>query len=258
MDDHTERNRSYWTGINSAYTDGEAEKDWAQEQITWGVFQVPESQLQLLGEVRGLDVVELGCGTAYFSAWLMRRGARPVGVDVTPAQLASARRCQEKLGLSFPLIEASAEQVPLPDASFDLVVSEHGASLWCDPERWLAEASRLLRPGGRLVFMTTSTLLTMCIPDDAESTAGTELLRGVRDIRRVQWADGSTEFHPSHGEWIALLRKRGFEVERFEEVYAPLGSEEHSFYKLASIEWSQKWPVEEIWSAQKRRKQTQS
>ena len=40
------------------------------------------------GRLRGLDVVELGCGTAYFSAWLARRGARPVGFDVTAAQLA--------------------------------------------------------------------------------------------------------------------------------------------------------------------------
>jgi len=73
MDDHTERNRAYWTGINREYTDGEAEKDWAQEEITWGVLQVPERQLQLIGDVQGLDVIELGCGTAYFSSWLMRR-----------------------------------------------------------------------------------------------------------------------------------------------------------------------------------------
>ncbi len=61
-------------------------------------------------------------------------GARPVGVDVTPAQLATARRCQEQFGLTFPLVEASAEDVPLPDNSFDVAVSEYGASIWCDPD----------------------------------------------------------------------------------------------------------------------------
>ena len=55
-----------------------------------------------LGDVDGLDVVELGCGTAYVSAWLARRGARPVGVDVTPAQLATARRCQERVRARLP------------------------------------------------------------------------------------------------------------------------------------------------------------
>jgi len=75
---------------------------------------VPEQQLDVLGDVRGLDVVELGCGTAYFSAWLARRGARPIGVDVTPAQLESARRCQDRFGITFPLVEADAGDVPLP------------------------------------------------------------------------------------------------------------------------------------------------
>ena len=81
-------NREAWTQINAAYTDDRAYRAWMASEIAWGIFNVPESQLGVLGEVRGLDVVELGCGTAYFSAWLARRGARPVGVDVTAAQLA--------------------------------------------------------------------------------------------------------------------------------------------------------------------------
>src|SRR5207237_9484203 len=115
--------------------------------------------------VAGLDVVELGCGTAYISAWLARRGARPVGVDPTPAQLATARRCQQELGLSFPLVDAAAERVPLPDAAFDLAISEYGASIWADPYKWIPEAARLLRPGGRLVFLSNSTLAVLCGPD---------------------------------------------------------------------------------------------
>ena len=100
-------------------------------------------------------MLELGCGTAYQSGLLARQGARPVGIDLTPAQLATAARCQERFGLVFPLVEGNAENVPLPDAGFDLVVSEYGASVWSDPERWIAEAARLLRPGGRLVFRPT-------------------------------------------------------------------------------------------------------
>ena len=64
--------------------------------------------LGVLGDVSGLDVVELGCGTAYFSAWLARRGARPVGVDITPAQLETARRLMAETGIEFPLVEADA------------------------------------------------------------------------------------------------------------------------------------------------------
>jgi SAM-dependent methyltransferase len=133
-------NRALWTAVNSAFTDEHADRAWAADQITWGLFQVPERDLGVLGDVADLDVVELGCGTAYLSAWLARQGARPVGVDLTPAQLHTAARCQERFGLAFPLIQADAEHVPLHDAGFDLVVSEYGASVWCDPERWVAEA----------------------------------------------------------------------------------------------------------------------
>ena len=145
-----------------------------------------------------LDVVELGCGTAYFSAWLARRGARPVGVDLTAAQLDTARRCQQQLGVDFPLVEADGAVVPLRDARFDLVLSEYGASVWCDPERWIAEAARLLRPGGRVVFLTNSVLATLCVPED-EGEAGERLLRPQRGLNRVQWPGGGIEFHPGHG-----------------------------------------------------------
>ena len=114
----------------------------------------------------GLDVVELGCGTAYFSAQLARRGARPVGVDPTPAQLDTARRLMERTGITFPLVEAPGERVPLPDASFDLAVSEFGASLWADPALWVPEAARLLRRGGRLVFLTNSFISYLCAIDE--------------------------------------------------------------------------------------------
>ena len=140
-------NRAVWTRANREYGDDHANRAWAAEDITWGIFDIPEQQVGVLGDVRGLDVIELGCGTAYFSAWLARRGARATGVDVTPAPLDSARRCQERFGISFPLIEADAGHVPLPSGSFDLVISECGASLWCDPDRWIPEAA--VRLAGR-------------------------------------------------------------------------------------------------------------
>src|SRR5215213_8373766 len=105
ISDDAKRNREDWTQANAAYTDARAADAWAKDEITWGVFGIPEASLRTLGETAGLDVVELGCGTAYVSAWLAKRGARPVGVDVTPAQLATARRCQEETGIVFPLIE---------------------------------------------------------------------------------------------------------------------------------------------------------
>jgi SAM-dependent methyltransferase len=250
LGDDAALNREVWTRSNAEFTDAQAVRAWAGDEITWGLFNVPESQLGVLGDVAGLDVVELGCGTAYFSAWLARAGARPVGVDVTPAQLDTARRCQEQFGISFPLIEADAQDVPLPAASFDLAVSEYGASLWCDPNRWVAEAARLLRPGGRLVFLTNSVLVTLCLPDE-EGYAGQSLMRPQRGMHRVQWSVGGVEFHLGHGEWIRILAANGCVVEALHELYAPDGARTHEYYDVATADWARQWPVEDLWAARK-------
>jgi ubiquinone/menaquinone biosynthesis C-methylase UbiE len=95
---------------------------------------VPDSALHVLPDnVAGQDVIELGCGTAYIAAWLARRGARVVGIDNSAAQLATARRLQREHGLVLTLIRGNAEQVPYPNASFDLAISEYGACLWAGP-----------------------------------------------------------------------------------------------------------------------------
>ncbi len=203
----------------------------------------------MLGDVAGKDVVELGCGTAYFSAWLARRGARPVGVDVTPEQLATARALQAEHGLAFPLVEASAEDVPLPSETFDLAVSEYGASIWADPYRWVPEAARLLRAGGTLVFLVHGLLLVLCWPN-FDDPAGEELARKYFGLRSLEDpADGSTTFHLPYGEWIALLRANGLEVERLVELQAPEGAETR--WDFVTPEWARRWPSEEIWKARK-------
>jgi SAM-dependent methyltransferase len=248
--DYVAQNRELWTQSNAEYTDPSAEHAWAKDEFTWGVFGVPEREIGVLGDAAGLDVVELGCGTAYFSAWLAKQGARPVGIDVTPAQLETARRLQAETGIEFPLIEANAEEVPLPDASFDLAVSEYGASIWCDSFRWIPEAHRLLRPGGRLVFLRSSPLVILCAVEEPDSTSDT-LQRPQRGMHRVEWSDGGVEFHLSHGDMLRLLRSTGFEVEDLIELYAPDGAETHDYYSYVTAEWARKWPPEEIWTARK-------
>jgi SAM-dependent methyltransferase len=154
---------------------------------------------------------------------------------------------QAEHGLEFPLIEASAEAVPLPDGGFDLAVSEYGASLWCDPDAWIGEAARLLRPGGRLVFLTSSLMAALCTPDTGAATD--RLVRDQRGLRAVTYPDDDgVEFHLSHGEWIATLARHGFAVDALHELYAPEGAEQ-TRYEWATPEWAGRWPVEEIWTA---------
>ena len=149
-------------------------KSWRDEP-TWGIWWVPEEDLGVLpDDLEGLDAIELGCGTGYVSSWLARRGARPVGLDNSSGQLASAKLLQDEFDVHFPLIHGDAEHTPFTDASFDLAISEYGAAIWCDPYVWIPEAARLLRPGGRLIFLGHSPILQMTYPEDPEAPAGAD------------------------------------------------------------------------------------
>jgi SAM-dependent methyltransferase len=252
LSEDARRNREVWTKTNAEYTDTQASGTWGKGEPTWGTYGVPEAELNVLGDVAGKDVIELGCGTAYFSAWLAKLGARPVGLDVTPAQLETARRMMAETGIEFPLVEADAEDVPLPDESFDVALSEYGASIWCDPARWIPEAHRLLRPDGELVFLCNSPLATICMPDEGKIEE--RLVRSQFDLGRMQWPgeNEGVEWHLGHGDMLRLLRETGFEVEGLWELRAPASAVDHEYYDFVPAEWARRWPAEEIWKARKR------
>ena len=252
MPDHVHRNRSAWDRWAPDYA-AAGQRGWAAAEPSWGIWGVPEAQVGVLpAGLAGLDTIELGCGTGYVSAWLARRGARPVGLDISPAQLATARELQERFALRYPLLHASAEHAPFADEAFDLAISEYGASIWCDPYLWIPEAARLLRPGGRLIFLVNSVQLMLSIPDEDDLPATEQLLRPYFGMHRFEWPDDeSVEFHLGHGDMIRLLRRCGFEVEDLIEIRPQSGATaQHS---LATLEWAQQWPCEEVWKARKPR-----
>ena len=251
LPDHVSRNRQHWDAMADQWV-GAGERSWAQAEPTWGIWGVPESELHLLpDDLEGRDAIELGCGTAYVSAWLARRGARPVGIDNSPKQLETARRLQREHGLEFPLHLGNAETTPFPDASFDLAISEYGAAIWCDPYLWIPEAARLLRPGGDLVFLGNSVIQALTVPDllvDGPSTD--RLLRDQFGMHRFEWPDDdSVEFHISHGDMIRLLRGTGFDVVDLIEIQAPPGAS--TSFEYTSGEWGRRWPSEEVWKARR-------
>jgi len=248
--DYLLTNRAIWDRWSVEYARW-GEQAWAEAEPSWGIWNLPERELHALPPVvEGKDVIELGCGTAYWSSWLARRGARVVGIDNSAKQLETARALQRKHGIEFPLVHGNAESVPCPDASFDLALSEYGASLWCDPYRWVPEAARLLRPGGDLVFLKNGTLLTLCVPED-DSPATDRLLRDSFGLHRLEWADtGTVEFALPVGEWIRLLRANGFELLDLMELRAPHGAS--TSYKYVNAEWARRWPSEEIWRLRKK------
>jgi SAM-dependent methyltransferase len=256
LPEHVQRNRSEWDRMSTEYATW-APRAWAQQDITWGQLHAPESAIHALPEsVDGMDVIELGCGTAYVSAWLARRGARPVGIDNSPKQIETARRMQAEFGIDFPIHLGNAEDLPFPDASFDLAVSEYGASIWCDPYNWIPEAARVLRPGGRLVFLVNGVMLMLCTgyEDTEETQIGETLRRPLFGMHRVEWVDNDTvEFHLSHGDMIRVLRDNGFDVENLIELQGPEETGQSApLIPYAPDAWTRQWPAEEIWCARKR------
>jgi SAM-dependent methyltransferase len=248
--DHVLANRSAWDQWAAGYA-AAGHRNWASAEPTWGIWGIAESQAGVLpADLGGRDSIELGCGTGYVSAWLARRGARPVGLDNSAAQLATAARLQEEFGLRFPLLHASAERAPFGDARFDLAISEYGACIWCDPHVWIPEAARLLRPGGELIFLVNSALLMLTIPDEDGQPATERLRRPYFGMHRFEWPDDdSVEFHLPHGDMIGLLRGCGLQVEDLIELRPPPGAT--ASHPMATLDWARKWPCEEVWKARK-------
>ncbi|MEO9110583.1 MAG: class I SAM-dependent methyltransferase, partial [Jatrophihabitantaceae bacterium] len=208
--DHVSINRAYWDGVAADWVE-RGRRNWAAVEMSWGAWAIPQADLPFVpDDVGDMDVIELGCGTAYVSGWLARRGARPVGIDNSGEQLATARALQAEFGIEFPLIHGNAEQVPYPDGSFDFAVSEYGAAIWCDPYRWIPEAARLLRPGGRLAFLGNSLLSMLCTPDQGPCTP--TLVRSYDGLGLMHWEGEGAEFHLPHGEMINLLLRCGFRI----------------------------------------------
>jgi len=245
LSEHAARNRDEWNKDAPNWVE-HARRAWASSKPWWGGWEVPEEDVRILPDVNGLDVIDLGCGTGYWCAWFARLGARPVGLDLSESQLATARELQREHGLEFPLVHASAEDPPLPDASFDLAFSEYGAAIWCDPYVWIPHARRLLRPGGRLIFLAHSILDSLCAREDGPS--GETLQRPQRGLERIDWGEEGVDFHQGHGDRIRLLRDTGFEIEAQHELYAPDGDPEEVRH-FKSRGWGQRWPCEEVWVA---------
>jgi SAM-dependent methyltransferase len=199
--------------------------------------------------VTGKDVLEFGCGAAQWSIALVGLGARTVGLDLSPKQLEHARQAMAEAGVDFPLIEASAEAVPLKDATFDIVFCDHGAFNFADPRRLVPEAARLLRPGGLLVFSMPTPIL-----DIFWNTQREEIDEQPRndyfELRRIEDDDG-VDFQLPYGEWIRLFRANGMEVEDLIELRPD--PDATTSYALAPLEWARRLPAEHIWKARKAR-----
>jgi ubiquinone/menaquinone biosynthesis C-methylase UbiE len=134
--------------------------------------------LQLKGDERVLD---LATGVGHAAIAMAPRVTHVIGLDLTPEMLEHARRLAEERGLeNVEFQEGSAERIPLPDASFDVVTCRIAAHHFVEPERAFAEVSRVLVPGGRFV------LIDNYAPDSDELDQFINTLDKLRDPTHVR------------------------------------------------------------------------
>lgn len=248
--DHVAENQRYWDDMAGDWVGG-GERAWASQDPYWGTWQVSEADYRLLpADMAGMDAIELGCGTGYVSAWMLRRGASSVtAIDNSSKQLETARRLAAEHGCVIDFIHGNAEDVPREKESYDFAISEYGAAIWCDPELWIREAWRLLRPGGELVFLGNSPTATMCTPLDG-SDVGYSLVHNYFDLGRIDWRHveidpGGVEFNLSISGWFKLFRAVGFAVDDYYEIRAPESASGVEF--TIDAEWAKRYPSEQVW-----------
>ncbi|EIE99782.1 methylase involved in ubiquinone/menaquinone biosynthesis [Saccharomonospora glauca K62] len=222
----TAANLAWWDADADAYHDthgdflGEADFVWCPEGLR-------EEDARLLGDVSDADVLEVGCGSAPCARWLVSRGARVVGFDLSGGMLRHALDGNRRTGLRPALVQADAQHLPFADAAFDVACSAFGAIPFVpDVEVVFRELFRVLRPGGRWVFSTTHPLRWI-FPDDPGPNGLTVTQPYFDRTPYVEVnAEGRAtyvEYHRTLGDYVRALHASGFHLTDLVEPEWPDG-----------------------------------
>ena len=161
-------NLASWEADSADYQSRNASQLNRWDRLGWGTWDILEDEVGALGDVRGLDALELGCGACQFGIKVAMRGAKVTGLDFSANQLSAAAPNFEGSGVRFPLVRASAEELPFADRTFELIFCDHGAPSFTDPRVTIPECARVLRVGGRMVFNIATPFISSCWGDDEE------------------------------------------------------------------------------------------
>jgi SAM-dependent methyltransferase len=250
--DDVETTRASWEADSDAYQERNRSQLNRWDRLAWGIWDVAEDDLGVLGDVTGLEALELGCGACQMGIKVAMRGGRVTGLDVSHTQLRHGLENMRETGVAFPVVQGSAEELPFADARFDLVFCDHGATSFTDPHATIPEASRVLRRGGTLVFNVATPIVWMAWPDD-DHPADRALHRPYFAMGRTEVTDGSgttVEWQLTYGGWIRLFRASGFVIEDLIELRPP-ASATTTYEGYAPLEWARDFPGEHIWKVRK-------
>ncbi len=218
--------RRWWDAEATAYAAEHAEflgDNRPEGALIWGPEGLSEDEAQLLGELSGLDVLEIGAGGGQGARWAAGRGARAVALDLSFGMLAHAKRVQPAISL----VQADAAALPLRSEVFDVAFSAFGAIPFvADLDAVFAEVVRVLRPGGRWVFSVTHPI-RWAFPD-VPGPLGLTADRSYFDRRPYveRDEDGTAsyvEHHRTLGDTVGALVRAGLVITGLTEPQWPQG-----------------------------------
>ncbi|KAA9156040.1 class I SAM-dependent methyltransferase [Amycolatopsis acidicola] len=222
------------TAANLAWWDADADDYQAAHgdflgdaDFVWCPEGLREADAALLGDVAGLRVAEIGCGQAACSRWLEGQGASPFALDLSGGMLRHAAQANARTGAAIPLIQASAEELPLADASMDAACSAFGAIPFvASVSAVFAELRRVLRPDAPWVFAVTHPMRWI-FPDDPgpNGLTATQPYFDRTPYAEVDAEGRATyvEYHRTLGDYVRALSGTGFRLENLVEPEWPAG-----------------------------------
>jgi SAM-dependent methyltransferase len=252
--EHVRKNREHWERQADAYQERNRSQLNRWDRLGWGTYDVPEDEIDALGDVRGRRVLEFGCGGCQSGIKVAMRGGNVSGLDLSFAQLRHGLAHFEETGMRFPIVQASGERVPFRDGSFDLVFCDHGVMGFADPLLTVPEVARVLKPGGLFVFNGTTPWIWVAWGDQDEELPPTREMRadyfGMRSIESADPSWRTTEFQLTYGDWIRLFRANGLVIEDLIEL-RPDADATTTYDDYAPLEWARAFPAEHIWKVRK-------
>jgi ubiquinone/menaquinone biosynthesis C-methylase UbiE len=204
--------RSAWNEISPYY---QAENRIPTGFVHYGPHCPNEDELQLIGDVTGKHVLEVGCGGGQCSIAFAKRGAIATGIDLSDKQVEFARELAAAEGVQATFAQSSAEDLSaISEASQDVVFSAYALQYVEHPDRCFGEVARVLKPGGAFVFSVDHPFWYCVAEQDMRIV--------FSYFDRVYWYDWEqkgmptrpkvTQFQRTVGDWFRFLRGAGLEV----------------------------------------------
>jgi SAM-dependent methyltransferase len=226
-DEQARRASRHWWDADADRYQAEQGDFLGEADFVWCPEGLREADAGLLGPVAGERVLELGCGAAAGTRWLLSAGALAVGLDLSSGMLRHAAAGNVHSGVRVPLVQADALALPFRDGCFDAVTTAFGAVPFvADSAALMREVARVVRPGGRWVFSVTHPMRWIFLDDPTER--GLVAVQSYFDRRPyVEYgADGVPRYVEQHrtvGDRIRELVAAGFVLTDLIEPEWPAG-----------------------------------